>query len=212
MNEVGFRVMTAAPERYAAVPTINFGLQVESPGDAIYSLALQCQIRIEPKKRRYTPGEEARLLELFGETPRWGDTLKPFLWTHVSRMIPGFTERTEITLSVPCSYDLDVAAAKYFHSLADGEIPLLFLFSGTVFAKGPTGLQVGQVPWQNDATFRLPARVWRETMDLYYPNSGWLRLQRETLDALMRFKAERALATWDETLGVLLQNAAGARQ
>jgi Family of unknown function (DUF6084) len=212
VSEIGFRVMTAAPERYAAVPTIGFGLQVESSGDAIYSLALQCQIRIEPKKRHYSPGEEERLLELFGETPRWGDTLKPFLWTHVSRMLPGFTEQTEITLPVPCSYDLDVAAAKYFHSLADGEIPLLFLFSGTVFTKGPAGLQVTQVPWHKDATFRLPVRVWREVMDLYFPNSGWLRLQRETLDALMRFKAEHALTTWDETLGALLEKAGGPRQ
>lgn len=212
MSEIGFRVMTAVPEPYAAVPTITFGLQVESPGDTIHSLALQCQIRIEPKKRHYAPGEEERLLELFGETPRWGDTLKPFLWTHVSRMVAGFTDQTEIMLPVACSYDLDVAAAKYFHALADGEIPLLFLFSGTVFAKGPAGLQVTQVPWHKDATFRLPVRVWRQVMDLYFPNSGWLRLQRETLDALTRFKAERAITTWDEALGVLLEMAGGSRR
>jgi hypothetical protein len=46
--------------------------------------------------------------------------------------------------------------------------------------------------------------VWRDLMNLYYPNSGWLRLQRETLDALMRFKAQRALPTWAGVMEALL--------
>jgi hypothetical protein len=212
VSEIAFQVMTARPEAHAAVPTLTFGLAVESPGDVVHSVALHCQIRIEPQRRRYTPTEEQRLLELFGETPRWGDTLKPFLWTHVSTMLAGFTDRTEVALPVPCSYDLEVAAAKYFHALEDGEIPLLFLFSGTVFAKGPAGLCVTQVPWHQDAGFRLPVRTWRDVMDRYFPNSGWLRLQRETLDGLLRFKARRALATFDEVVGVLLERAGEARQ
>jgi Family of unknown function (DUF6084) len=212
VSNIGFQVMTAHPELHAAIPTIRFGIQVESPGDVVHSVALHCQIRIEPQRRRYTPTEEERLLELFGETPRWGDTLKPFLWTHVSIMLPGFTDRTEIVLPVPCSYDLEVAGAKYFHSLDDGEIPLLFLFSGTIFGKSPAGLQVAQVPWHKDSSFRLPVQIWRDVMNLYFPNSGWLRLQRETLDGLLRFKANRALTTFDEAVGVLLAHAEAVRQ
>ena len=48
--------------------------------------------------------------------------------------------------------------------------------------------------WHEEASFRLPVAVWREMMDLYFPNSGWLLLSRDTLDALTRYKAERALA------------------
>ena len=171
------------------------------------SIGLRCQIRIEPQRRRYTGAEEERLLELFGETPRWGDTLKPFLWTHVSTVVPGFTGSTIVDLPVPCSYDLEVAAAKYFHALEDGEIPTLFLFSGTVFVRSPAGLRVQQVPWDKEAFCRLPVRVWRELMDAYFPQSGWLRLHRDTLDRLTRVKARRALATWDDVVTALLRDA-----
>jgi hypothetical protein len=44
-------------------------------------------------------------------------------------------------------------------------------------------------------------------MDLYFPNSGWLRVGRDTLDALQRFKASRALPTWDQALEQLLKQA-----
>ena len=47
--------------------------------------------------------------------------------------VPAFTGSTTATLTIPCTLDLDVAATKYFHGLDDGDIPLLFLFSGSVF-------------------------------------------------------------------------------
>ena len=207
MTDVRFQIVDVVPERHAAVPTLLFGLQVEERSGAAVDIALRCQIRIEPQRRRYSPVEEQRLLELFGETPRWGDTLKPFLWTNVSALLPQFQGSLQTTLPVPCSYDFDVAAAKYFHALEDGEIPLVFLFSGTIFAQGETRLQVAQIPWNADATFRLPVRAWRALMDLYFPNGGWLRLRRESLDGLMRFKATRAIPTWDAVVDTLLKEA-----
>lgn len=205
MSGLSFQVVDASPQRHAAVPTLIFRLHLEeSTGEVIHNIALRCQIRLEPQRRRYSHAEEERLAELFGETPRWGDTLKPFLWTHVSVMLPAFQGSTEVELPVSCTYDFEVAACKYLHSLDEGEIPTLLLFNGTIFAKGENGLKVTQVSWDTEAQYRLPVRVWRELMDLYYPNSGWLRLQRETLDALMRFKARRALPTWDGVLEVLL--------
>ena len=212
MKSLIFRVTGARAEPYAAVPTLMFRLSIEeTSGEHVESIALRCQIRIEPQKRPYSAAEEQGLVELFGETPRWGDTLKPFLWTHVSTVVQGFNSQTAIELPVPCTYDLEVAAAKYFHALDDGEIPILFLFSGTVFVRTEAGLRVHQVPWDKEAPYRLPVRVWRELMDAYYPQSGWLRLHRDTLSGLTRFKARRALATWDDVVDALLTEAEGMR-
>jgi len=206
MIELGFRITGARAEPFAATPTLMFGLAVtERGGETIESIALRCQIRIEPQRRRYTAAEESHLVELLGETPRWGDTLKPFLWTYTSTMVPGFRGEAAVDLPVPCTYDLEVAAAKYFHALEVDTIPTLFLFSGTVFVRGAGGLRVQPVPWDKDATFRLPVSVWRGLMDNYFPSSGWLRLHRDSLDALTRFKAQRALATWDDVVKALLE-------
>jgi hypothetical protein len=208
MAELRIDVLGAAVERYAAVPTLRFRTRVqESTGATIHTIALRSQVRIEPQRRRYTPDEEGRLLEMFGETPLWGDSLKPFLWTHIDTMIGGFGGETMCELPITCTYDFEVAAAKYLHGLAGGEVPLLFLFSGTVFIKGADGFAVELVPWHLESRFRLPVSVWRELMDAYFPNSGWLRLSCPTVDRLQRFKADRALPTWEETIEVLLKQA-----
>jgi hypothetical protein len=203
---VAIRATGAHPERHAAVPTMVFDLEVQST-EPIESIALRCQIRIEPQRRKYEPAEERCLLELFGETPRWGETLKPFLWTHASIIVPGFSESARVELPVTCTYDFEVAASKYLHALQEGEIPALLLFSGAVFARRESGLSVTQIPWDTESALRVPVRAWREMMDHYFPNSGWLRLHKDTLDALLRCKARRALASWDEVMRVLLQEA-----
>jgi len=204
-SDLTFAVLDGAMERYAAVPTFNLKLRItDSGGRGIHAIALRCQVRIETQRRHYSTLESERLLELFGELSRWGDTLKPLHFANLSQVVPRFTGQVEIDLPVPCTYDFEVAATKYFHALDDGEIPLLLLFSGTVFAKTETGFSVTQVPWSKEASYRLPARVWRETMDRYFPNSGWIRLGRETLDALQRYKARNVLTSWDETLDALL--------
>src|SRR4029453_18283308 len=51
------------------------------------------------------------------------------------------------------------------------------------------------------------ASVWREIMDRFSPGSGWIRVRRDTLDALQRFKAVRALPTWDDALEALFKEA-----
>ena len=53
----------------------------------------------------------------------------------LSTMVPGFTGSIEVDLPVPFSYDLQIASTRYFSSLDDGEIPLLLLFSGTIFGQ-----------------------------------------------------------------------------
>jgi hypothetical protein len=198
----------AQPEPYAFVPTIMLKLKLtESSGVPVHAVALKCQIRIEPQRRKYTHDEEDRLYELFGETHRWGDTLHPFLWTHVATTVTAFEGETIVDLPVECTYDFEVTGTKYLHSLDGGEIPLVLLFNGTVFGKGASGFSVQPVPWHEEAAYRLPVTVWRNTMDLYFPNSGWVRLDRDTIDALSRFKAKRALPTWDQTIAHLLKEA-----
>jgi hypothetical protein len=204
--ELRIDVVDAAVERFAAVPTLRFRTRLEeASGATIHAIALRAQIRIEPQRRRYEPDEEGCLLELFGETPMWGDSLKPFLWTHVDTMVTGFTGETMTELPVACTYDFEVAGAKYLHGLSGGEVPLLFLWSGTVFSKGANGFAVELVPWHLESRFRLPVTRWRELMDAYFPNSGWVRLSRVAIDRLQRFKADRALTTWEDTIEALLK-------
>jgi hypothetical protein len=206
MPELVFDCTGAGPERFAAVPTLTFKVRIaETSGDPVHAIALRCQIRIEPQRRRYTPKEADGLLELFGGPERWGETLKPMQFATVSTMVGGFEGSTEIDVQVPCSYDLEVAAGKYFDALADGEVPLLLLFSGTIFSKGEQGFSVQQLPWQSETSWRLPARAWRQLMDLYFPNEGWVRLHREVLDGLRHYKAANAYPTFDAAVSALLE-------
>lgn len=210
MTDLTVEVAGAEPDRFAAAPTLNLRLRIsDSSGAAVHALALKCQIRIEPQRRRYDAAEEERLLALFGETPRWGDTLRPFLWLHASAMVASFEGVTEVDLPVPCTYDFEVAGAKYLHALSEGEIPLVLLFSGTVFARSASGsLRVDPVPWHVEASYRLPVATWRAMMDLYFPNQGWLRLPRHTLDGLERYKTLEGLATMEQAVEALLKAAA----
>jgi len=208
MAELSFDCIGAQAERYAVVPSFTLQLRIsETTGQRVEAIALRCQIRIEPVRRRYTDAEAERLNDLFGEKQRWSDTLKPLQFALLSVMVPSFTGSTQIDLPVPFSYDLEIAAARYFSALDDGEIPLLMLFSGTIFGTADGRLQVQQVPWSKEATFRLPVSVWRASVDAHFPNSAWIRMSRETLDELIRFKNRKALPTFDTTLAALLAEA-----
>jgi len=210
MAELSFDCIGARAERYAVVPSFSLTLRIsETTGERVDAIVLRCQIRIEPVRRRYTDAEAERLNDLFGETQRWSDTLKPLQFTLLTAMVPSFTGSTELDLPVPFSYDLEIAATRYFSALDSGEIPLLMLFSGTIFARVDGRLQVQQVPWSKEASFRLPVSVWRDSVNAHFPNSAWIRMSRDTLDELIRFKNRTAIPTWDATLLALL---AGASQ
>src|SRR5262249_35234907 len=149
----------------------------------VHTVVLRCQVRIEPARRRYGAAEQDKLLDLFGEPARWGQTVRSMLWTHTSVVVPSFTGSIVADLPLPCTYDFNVAAAKYFYALEAGEVPLTLLFSGTIFYEGADGgLQVAQVPWDREAAFRLPVQVWKDTMEHYYPNSAWLGLRRDVFE------------------------------
>ncbi|MEV0384026.1 DUF6084 family protein [Nonomuraea sp. NPDC050643] len=204
--DLHFECAGARPDRYAVTPAMTLELRVtEGSGERIEAIALRCQIRIEPHRRRYSAAEAERLHDLFGDPGRWADTLKPLQLAMLSTMVPGFTGGTSVELPLPVTYDLEVASARYFSGLDDGVIPLLLLFSGTVFGTHDGRVQVRPVPWSEEAAYPLPVRVWRETVDLHFPGSAWVRVSRETLDALQRFKSRNAEPTWDGAIAALLE-------
>ena len=208
MAELAFDCIGARVDRYAVVPSLSLVLRIsETSGQRVEAIALRCQIRIEPARRRYSGVEAERLNELFGDTERWADTLKPMQFSTVATMVPGFSGACEVDLPVPFTYDLEVGSARYFDSLEAGEIPLLLLFSGTVFTITDGRMQVQQVPWSKEAAYRLPVSVWREAIDAHFPNSAWIKMSRQTLEDLQRFKSAHALPTWDRTLAALLGRA-----
>ena len=208
MAELAFDCTGARVDRYAVVPSLSLILRIsETNGQRIEAIALRCQIRIEPARRRYSAAEAERLNDLFGDTERWADTLKPMQFSTVATMVPGFSGAIEVDLPIPFTYDLEVGSARYFDSLEAGEIPLLLLFSGTVFTVIDGRMQVQQVPWSKEATYRLPVSVWREAIDAHFPNSAWIKMSRQTLEDLQRFKSVHALPTWDRTLEALLARA-----
>src|SRR5271154_939196 len=205
MADLLFGCTGAVAERYAVTPTLTFALTIaERSGVKIHAIALRCQIRIEPHRRRYSADEVQRLHDLFGDPSRWAETVKPIQLAMVTTMVPTFTAVTEVDVQVPVTYDLEVTSARYLYGLDDGTVPLLLLFSGTVFVANGDGFSVELVPWSAEASFRMPVSVWRDLVDVHFPNSAWLRCSRETLDELSAFKAKRALPTWDSTLTALL--------
>ena len=192
---------------YAATPSLFFRLRVANLGEEpVRSVALSAQIRISATARPYGRAEQERLLELFGSPERWGDTLRSLLWTHAAVQIPPFSGSTVVEMPVTCTYDLEVAASKYLNALDGGEVPLEFLFSGTIFYSGEDGrLQTALIPWDKEARYGMPVRIWREMMDHYFPNSAWLRLRRDVFDRLYGYRMREGLPTWEATVESLLQ-------
>jgi hypothetical protein len=208
MPDLSFQIEWASVVPFAAAPTLAFRLQVKNAvaNETIHTIALRCQIQIEVTRRRYTPEEQERLLDLFGTPDRWSQTLRSLLWTNLNMVIPAFAgANTVADLHVPCTFDFNVAATKYFEGLREGDIPLNILFSGTVFYAPPdSGLQVAPISWEQEAKFKLPVKVWREMMDSYYTNSVWLSLRRDVFDRLYFYKMQHGIPTWEQVLEEML--------
>jgi hypothetical protein len=209
MPDLNFQVEKAEPVPFAAGPLLHFKVRIcrtaGTAAEPIQSVALRCQIRIEPARRPYGGQEQERLCDLFDRPERWGRTLRPMLWTHANVVVPPFTDGTVVDLPVPCTFDFNVAATKYFDALEGGDVPLSLLFSGTIFYEADgLGLQVSQIPWEKEAAFRLPVRVWKDMMDLYYPNTAWLCLRKDVFDRLQFYKRSHGLPTWEDALERLL--------
>ncbi len=207
MPELHFQIKGAEAVPHAATPLIALKLRITNlpAAETIHAVTLRCQVQIEPAKRRYVANEREKLLDLFGTPERWGRTVKPLLWMNTSVAVPRFTGELLVDLELPCTFDFNVAATKYFHALDAGDIPVAVMFSGTLFFKGPDGgLQIAQIPWDREASYRLPVSVWKEMMEMHHPNSAWLCLRRDSFEQLYNYKVRHGLPTWEQAIAKAL--------
>jgi len=212
MPDLELEVVSAGAEPDTLIPILNFRIRIrEREGHRVDSISLRSQIMVQATRRAYGPGEQEALRDLFGTPARWGTTLKTMLWTHTSVDVAGFTGTTEAIVPVACTHDLTITAGKYFFALEEGEVPLMFQFSGTVFWRDENGsLQVAPIPWSKESAYRLPVSTWRELMEEHDPDSAWLCLRRDTIDKLNRYKARSGVPGWDAALARLLDSADAA--
>ena len=208
--EPEFQVLGAAARKHSALPAIEFDVHVtESSGRQVYAIALSCQVMIEPARREYDPDTRRRLVELFGSAEHWSTTTRSLVWHQAETLVPAFTGATTFRMAVPCSYDLEVLATKYFYALPGGQVPLAFNFNGTVYYRADDGrIQMALVPWSCTTEFRFDVSVWRALMAHHYPGMGWVALRADTIQALLAEKARRALPTIDACVAEMLEERA----
>jgi Family of unknown function (DUF6084) len=203
MPDLSFNIEGADVVQFAATPQLAFKVRIlnKPQNEVIHTVALRAQILIEVTRRKYDADEQKRLMDLFGEPDRWSQTLRNMLWTHASMVVPSFGDDALADMPVPCTFDFNVAATKYFHGVTGGDLPLCFQFSGTVFYEGEGKiLQVAPISWDKEARYRLPVRVWKDLIEAYYPNSAWLALRRDTFEKLHDFKMREGIPTWESAI------------
>jgi hypothetical protein len=211
--DLTFTIENAGMLRFAAAPHIVFKLCVtnDSP-QTIHTTILRTQVQIEVSRRRYSDDEQRRLSDLFGPPSQWGETLRSMLWANTSIVVPSFEQSIAVDLQLPCTFDFNAAATKYFSGIEDGEVPVSFYFNGTIFYAGADGvLRAAHISWDKEASYRMPVQVWRKLMDTYYPNVAWLSLRRDVFDRLYEYKVRHGLPTFEEALMNILDSKAEAR-
>jgi Family of unknown function (DUF6084) len=203
---LGFRVSDAGPADSTAAPALRFDLEIEA-SEPVRSLMLDVQVRIAVRRRTYDSATRERLREVLGDMHAGAHAPESLLWTRATLLVGEFAQRTDAQLVVPCTYDFEVASAKYLMALEDGAVPLDLLFSGTIFY-GDGALQAARIPWDREASHRLPVAAWRAAMDRFFPGAAWLRVRRDSLERLAAYKLAHAYLTWDDALAALLEEAA----
>jgi hypothetical protein len=207
MPELDFQIIGVEADAEGLTPLIRFKARAtnRSSPDKIHAVLLHAQIQIQSPQRMYNSREKGRLVELFGQPECWGQTLRNRLWATTDTTVGAFSEETSVNLFVACSYDLTVPVTKYFYALEGGEVPLLFLFSGSVFYEAPEGrLQVQPIPWNKESAFRMPLAAWEGMIDQHFPNTAWIHMRRDVFDRLYAFKRAQGDATWEQTMERLL--------
>ena len=176
-------------------------------------IALTIQLMIEPARRalrRRHPRAPGRSCSAPPE--RWAVTTRSLVWAQLDVLVPAFTGASDrracrsraATTSrwrQPSTSTRSPTARRRWRSTSTGS-------STTASERG--GLQMVLVPWI--ALDRLPhagRRSWRETIEHYYPNTGWVAAARGDARARSSASASRAgLATLDACLEALLEEVA----
>ena len=207
MREIACRLESVAELKYAVVPTIVLGLRV-SANQPVSGVDLRCQIMVDVPSRAHSSTERSRLTKLYGDTTASAAPLHPLLWAHTSANFPAFDRQCAVDLTVPVSFDFDVAVTKYFHGLEGEGIPLRLHFSGMIFYRDVRDqLQIARIPWTTEAGGQLPLGLLRSLRDRYYPGSTWLRMPRATFARLFDYKQGVGAPSWEIALDRLLDAA-----
>jgi Family of unknown function (DUF6084) len=201
-----FWVLGAKPVPHAAAPTLAFEMRVRDHSELeVYAVALTVQILLQPVQRPHDDEVRERLRDVFGEAARWGDTARSLLWSECDTLVGSFRGSTSFELQVPCSSDLELATTRWFDAVPDGEAPLSFQFSGSVFYCGEADrLQLTRVGWHTETQFRLPLETWRATVG---ERGGLVRVSSDTFEALRRYRLDRGLHSLDAAVADLLDGA-----
>jgi hypothetical protein len=205
--DLDFEIRGVKAVPHSVSPLLAFDLLITAkPAEVlIHSVVLRVQIMIEATRRQYSPNDQERLLDIFGEPERWSQTLRTMLWTHASTVVPTFEGQIAVDLPVPCTFDFNVAGTKYFSGIENGEIPVAMLFSGSIFYETEEkAMQVAQISWEKEARFKMQISVWKTMMDLYYPNIAWLCLRKDAFDRLYEYKVRHGIPTWEQVMEKLI--------
>lgn len=200
--DLNFTIHDAEALRFAATPHLGFKLGITNSTDRpIHSVILKSQVQIDVSRRQYTAAEQRSLADLFGDASRWAETLRALLWANTTTVVSSFEREGSAVLQIPCTFDFNVAITKYFAGIRQGEIPVSFFFSGTIFYAAEDGtLQVVHIPWEKEASYRMPSQLWHDMMNAYYPNTAWLCLERNAFEQLSAYKTRHGLPTFEEAL------------
>lgn len=192
LPEPEFWVLDCVPVPHTAAPTLSFKLRVkDGSGLEVYTVALTAQIHLEASSRAHAHDVRQGLQDVFGEPERWNDTARSVIWAKRDVLVPSFTGSTSFELELPCSTDLELATTRYFEAVEDGEAPLAFHFSGSVFYRAEHDrMQLTMVPWHSTAQFRLPLATWRKAVG---ERGGLVRVSGEAFAELKQFQHERGL-------------------
>lgn len=209
--DLSFAVTGIRALEHAAVPTMAFRLAVaRTGGGPVRAVTLTTVVRIAVARRRYDDADRLVLAHLFGQPEQWAVSMRPLTWTQLTTIVPPFDDSTTVDLLVPCNRECELAVTSYFEAVRDGEVPLDFLFSGSVFHTDTEGrLRTSRICWTKESRYALPARLWHSLTGRYFGGTSWLRLSREAHDALGAYRARHALTDWDATVQALL-SASGA--
>ena len=161
MPDLRFSVLSVAAAPDAS--RLEFVLQMENAAaeETIERVRLNAQLHIQPGRRRYSKQEQAALQSLFGEPERWHVSLHPLFWASTTLDVP-FGSAAKAECSVAFAADSDDAALTYCHALQEGEIPVEFMFSGTIFYTRNGPMQVAFIPWAKETACRIPLSVWKQ--------------------------------------------------
>ncbi len=210
MPDLQFQIEGAEVEPFAVSPQLAFKLRITNPAadELIHSVALRAQVQIESTRRKYSCTGAEPACAISSTCLSAGDKhCAHFCGRTPAPLFLLSRAATEVRLLVPCSFDFNTAATKYFAGLTDGEVPVCMQFSGSVFYAHEDGpLQVVPISWDKEVHFRLPVKLWKELMDTYYPGIAWLCLERDAFERLYRYKVERGIPTWEQALDSLLRS------